>query len=497
MAIVLFIALYGCKQRNQHSKMKTFSSNSIDQLNNYVSQFRKNNPVPGIAIVVIHQDSVYDQTIGFSDTLSSTIPFSTGSISEPMLATGIMKLIDSGKLNLDDPVIRYLPYFKLGNQENQTITIRHLLSHTSGIPHFQVAWDMPNNSATALEVTTKSIAGQQPKFPVSGSRVSRSPYNYDILADLISKATGQPFEKYMENAVFNPLGMQHSSFSKPLHVVQPQHIKNWLSYAVAADSIYPYNRENGGSNGLHTTAKDMATWMYMLLNGGATAHKPFVKPALFEDFFAPQYKTGPASFIGFGWEIRSDEGTDTYFKNNKLSNFSSYIALIPSRHIGIAIFSNITGDFDPEAPARQLLSWLSGNQLPQPRIPVNIAMSQAFYKTGSLDTAFALYKRLKRAHAAQYDLSEKALNNFGANLIGHLRDKASAIAAFKFCAAQYPSSPFAYLNLAEIYMHNKQIPEALSALDQSKPFLKNSAAKDQARYIAQYLEDLSKDPDPG
>jgi CubicO group peptidase (beta-lactamase class C family) len=127
-------------------------------------------------------------------------------------------------------------------------------------------WDLPNNMPGALEVTTRSIANQQD--------------------------------------VFQPLAMRSSSFDQPKESVMPFSVNNWLDYTTVQDTLYPYNRENGGSNGLHSSAADIASWMYMLLSEVKTAKTTFVTQDVFKNFFSPQYRTGRQASIGFGWDIR-------------------------------------------------------------------------------------------------------------------------------------------------------------------------------------------------
>lgn len=497
--VPIILCCYGCKQSDYIQRQ--FSASSAKTLDTYISGIRQTSLIPGLSIVVISNDSVYYAATGIAndknDPFTSTLPISAGSISEPMLATAVMKLVELGKIKLDDPVSKYLPYFKMAGKVNNAVLIRHLLSHSSGVQHYNVMYDMPNNTPGALEVTTRSIAEQQPKFPVPGSRIVRSPYNYDILADLISKATGRPFEEYVNNAVFKPLGMMASSFSKPAVTAMPFSIKNWLTYATRQDSLYPYNRENGGSNGLHTTPKDMATWMYMLLNKGKLVKNEFVKDDVFEEFFSPQYKTGDHAAIGFGWEIKGTEGEEQYTKISTITNLSSQVTLIPGKNLGVAVFSNIAGEFNTEAVTKQLLLWLNGNKLPQPKMLVGIAMGKKLDETGSLDSAFKVYTQIKQNHADQYDASEAALNHFGNNLIRHFRDNDKATEVFKFCTSQYPKSALGYLNLASAYLLNKKYTYAMDALERSKPYQRSIDDKNYAKDLQHSIDEKTKDQDPG
>src|SRR5690606_432236 len=151
-------------------------------------------------------------------------------------------------------------------------------------------------------ITTRSIASQQLKWVFPEKRISRSAYNYDILADVIAKASGMPFEHYIHKAIFAPLSMKHSSFYKTRNVVQPFVISNYLTYDFKLASIYPYNRENGGSGGLHTSAEDLAKWMRYVLNGDE------------QDLYNIAFKTSMNTGIGYGWEVKTKDNISYYEK---------------------------------------------------------------------------------------------------------------------------------------------------------------------------------------
>src|SRR5690606_20147834 len=127
-------------------------------------------------------------------------------------------------------VVEYLPYFKMGGNAYRNIAIEHLLTHTSGIDNYTLFYDTPRFDSIALETTTRSIATQIPRWEVPRIEILRSAYNYDILADLLEKSVGKPFEEEVLERIFQPLGMLHSSFNKPDDVAQPFVTENYLDY---------------------------------------------------------------------------------------------------------------------------------------------------------------------------------------------------------------------------------------------------------------------------
>jgi len=490
--LVACLCSYSCTPHEPLKSPKAFTKIKTQKLDQFIENFRQNFPIPGIAIAIVSNDSVYYTASGLSDEknhpFTASTPFLAGSVSEPMLATAVLKLADEGKLDLDEPVIKYLPYFKMGGDNYKKVTVRHLLTHTSGVQHYNIMWDAPSFKANALEVTTRSISSQQPLFKVPGTRVSRSPYNYDILADVISKVTGKPFEVYLKSEVFNHLGMSASAFSKPKTTAMPFHINNWLTYTTKPDSLYPYNRENGGSGGFHTTAKDISSWMFSLLNRGRAGSTDFAGDKVYEQMLSAQFKTGKKSAIGFGWEIKEDGNQKTYIKGSQYGGFSNQVILIPGKKIGVAVTSNVAGDYNPANLSRLVAAWLNGGQLLVPKIPVSMAMGRAMAKSGNIEDAFKTYINLKSSDPDKYDFGSAALSQFGVNLLHRIHNKKKALQAFQFCVAQYPQSAYAYLNLAEGYVFIKDVKNTHIALIKAKALPDDSGVK--ASYVAYLQENL-------
>ena len=497
---LLLICLFSCKSGQEKVLTHQFSRNRIKELNNYLTQVKQAYSIPGLSVGLVHKDSVFNTTLGIADKdhhpIDALIPFSAGSISEPMLATAVLKMLDSGLIKLDDPVQKYLPYFKTGDKPNKKITIRHLLSHTSGIQHYPVLWDTPDTSAKALENTTRSIASQQLKFQVPGTRVVRSPYNFDILADLITKVTRKPFEEYIDQQVFKKLGMKSSSFSKPLLSVQPFSINNWLTFTSKPDSLYPYNRENGGSNGLHTTAADLSKWMEMLLNKGKTTTGIFVKKAVFDEFFTIRHMTGQSQGITLGWELIKDGGNEFLFKKSEISSFQNQVVLLPEQEIGIIFLSNISAQQVSSEIIKNITNWLNGGSLPIVKFPVSLAMGNKFQETGNIDSAINLYRLLKKTKDQRYDRSITALNSFGNTLFNHMGDQESALKLYHLCIQEFPKSAVPYLNIADIYIKGRSYANAIIVLEKSRPLM-NKVQLDYAIGMEQYIRERTTDQDPG
>lgn len=445
-----------------------FPNHVVATLDSFVWDLYESRSLPGVAIAVVSDDANYYKAIG-KIRLSSTTPFTdstsffTGNLSELMVGTAVLTLVQQGKLNLDDPVVKHLPYFKLEGNTYRNITIRNLLTHTSGIPHHDAIWDLPVYDDHALESTTRSIALQQPSFE-PGTQVRRTPYNYDILADLIAHASGTSFEDYVLKNLFAPLHMTKSTFSKmdldDARIARPHRVDNWLTYSLKEEENYPYNREHAGSIGFHTSIKDITHWMNTILRDD----NGLLKKPLYHEFMKPQYKTGHNAYMGVGWEIDKLNEELRYSKTHQTGGFCAAITLIPKKRTGVLVISNTSDVFNPAMIGDQIIAYLDSNKALSLNVPIHRAMGNKLQSTGSLDSAFALYLRAKQTHAKHYDFSVESLSQLGVNLLYRLHNPEQAKRAFQFCLEQHKTSAYAHLNLAEAYLLSSEFAQAKEAL---------------------------------
>ena len=247
------------------------SNNFQEKITRFISEqvpsLLVENKVPGMAIAVLENGApIYVKGLGFADVANkvettANTGYNIGSISKLFTAWGVMKLVENGKIGLDDPVEIYLKRWKLPPSEfdHKKVTIRALLSHTAGIsvhgyPGFPPDATLPSleaslngeNGPVRANEAVEVVLAPNTKFQYSGG-------GYSILQLLIEEVTGTSYSKYMEQEVFHPLALEHTSF-----VIDPTLLKN---------SAKPYD-ENGkdtyierftakAAAGLHTNLNDL------------------------------------------------------------------------------------------------------------------------------------------------------------------------------------------------------------------------------------------------
>jgi len=267
--------------------------------------------IPGVvALVARHGRIVYHQAFGLADhaanrPLHKDDIFRIASQSKAITATAVMMLWEEGRFQLDDPISKFIPEFtkpqvlKTYNDQDGTwtgepargeITIRHLLTHTSGIGYGVIDGDerfkhiYARAGVTDLFTTEPVTIGESvrklAKLPLHHHPGERFTYSegLDVLGYFIEIVSGQPFDVFLQERLFGPLGMNDTGFylpaSKASRLVPVQKPENgtWVRYPVTFyDPDYPIKGAKtffSGGAGLCSSAKDYATFLQMYLNGG-------------------------------------------------------------------------------------------------------------------------------------------------------------------------------------------------------------------------------------
>src|SRR5438552_1088950 len=250
--------------------------------------------VPGFAIGVVNNGKlIYAKgfgvaKLGGNTPITSKSLFHMASVTKTFVATAILQLAENAKIDLDAPLVRYLPYFRLNDERYRTITIRQMLSHTSGIPDtVNYHWDKPEYDVGALERFVRSVADQKLVF-APGEKFAYSNTAYDILGDVIAKVSGESFEDYVQHNILTPLGMKDSTLlvreASPQLLTSPHVMEN---FHMIVSKIFPYNRPHSPSGTLYSSIEDMSRWAVANLNHGELNGRRILKQETAELMWRP------------------------------------------------------------------------------------------------------------------------------------------------------------------------------------------------------------------
>ena len=301
---------------------------ALSRLDDWVAADR----APGVAAVVVRRGDVVARHFagaaepggGSARRVSGRTIFPLGSIAKPVTAVAFMRLVEAGEVLLDDPVARFVPEF--GRLGKESIRVRHLLSHTSGLPD-----SLPNNEALrkrreALPAFVRSACRLEPSF-VPGTRVLYSNPGILILAEVVERVYGQPFTEVAEQTIFRPLGLASMSYRPDAEVyseiarLRPPQGRKPSSW----DNNSVYWRQLGSAwGGLFSTADDLARFGQLFLKavaggpgaaGESALGEPLVGCAAARAMVRSQTEgiqtaSGDPEAWGFGWALPGHHATN-------------------------------------------------------------------------------------------------------------------------------------------------------------------------------------------
>lgn len=306
----------------------------------------QNGRLPGFAIGVVKNGKlIYAKgfgvaKLGGTQAITSKSLFHMASVTKTFVATAMMQLSEKGKIDLDAPVIRYLPYFKLNDERYRTITIRQMLSHTSGIPDtVNYNWDKPEYDAGALERFVRSIADQKLVF-APGEKFAYSNTAYEMLGDVIAKVSGESFEDYVQHNILTPLGMKDSTLlvreANPRLLTSPHVMEN---NKVVVSKIFPYNRAHSPSSTLYSSIEDMSRWAIANLNHGELDAKRILKRETIDLMWRPVVDALGMK-EGISWFTTEKQGHRFVLHSGGDVGFESLVMLAPEDDVAVVAMSN-------------------------------------------------------------------------------------------------------------------------------------------------------------
>ncbi len=282
-------------------------------LDELIDQQIKNRVFPGIELLFATQGAIYlHQSWGKLEVgedapkLQTGTVFDIASMTKPMAtATAIMILQEQGLLNLEDPVVEFVPEFDL--EEKRKITIRHLLAHSSGLP----AWANLYESVTSKKEAWDHLMEIPLSHPVN-SRMVYSCLGYLILGEIIRRLTKQSLAQFTKTKIFTPLQMHTTGFT-PLkdlseNLIAPTQYcpyrKKLLRGVVHDENSYIFNEE-GGNAGVFSKAQEIYRFCQMLFNEGALEGARILSPQSVRTM-VKNHNLSPLPPRGLGWDLKGD-----------------------------------------------------------------------------------------------------------------------------------------------------------------------------------------------
>jgi CubicO group peptidase (beta-lactamase class C family) len=325
---------------------------------------------PGMAAMLIRDGRiVYRKDFGYADLDAHTLiargtQFLLGSMTKQFTAMAIMILKERGKLHFEDSLAKFCPEFPA---YARTITIRHLLNHTSGLPDYEeillggkVDYDKLFQSSksprTAHEFTSAealSALSRQPKLRFApGEKFEYSNSGYVVLGQIIERLSGMRYAEFLKQNIFNPLEMHDTLVVDERHQKMPRLARGYgKRNGMWQDIGYSPEDYVYGEDGIHGTIDDLYKWDQALYTEKlvqretlATAFQPgYTNDGNIADTYMTGILKRPTSY-GFGWFITPENGTLELEHGGFWSGYRSYIVRIPPRRLTAIVLLNSADD---------------------------------------------------------------------------------------------------------------------------------------------------------
>ncbi|MHC2992846.1 beta-lactamase [Pontibacter sp. HJ8] len=295
---------------------------------------------PGAAILIAAAGEVlYAKGFGVAD-LSTGQPitpatnFRMASVSKQFTALCVQLLEQRGMLSYEDKLLQFFPGF---SSVGESITIRHLLTHTSGLPDYENFVAETRDSQVRDEEVLEIVAAQPATYFVPGTKYRYSNTGYVLLALIVEQVSGQPYCDFLQANIFTPLGMHHTTLYASGKAIS----NRALGYAKDQDGQIAFSDQGTctatkGDGCIYTSVQDYLQWHQALGSCSESGIAPVLGDVCFP---LDGYAHG---FYGMGWFFsgRSSGGMEMYHTGNT-SGFSNLVIRIPEHDVLIACFSNL------------------------------------------------------------------------------------------------------------------------------------------------------------
>ena len=317
-----------------------------------VAEARDTAGSPGLsAAVAVDGELIWSGGSGLAD-VENGVPatadsvYRIASISKPVAATAIMQLANQGAVDLDAEVQEYFPAFP---RKAHPVTVRHLMTHTSGIRHYNPGEMEMKDHFDTTEAAIE-IFKDDPLLFEPGTQYSYSSYAYNILAGIVESVSGQSFDSYLRENVWGPAGMDATYLEHQGEIV-PNRVRQYVKRADGAgvhNAPFADLSIKWAGGGMIAAAPDLVRFALAL-------DAETILPANTHDTMTAPYQLadGTTSEYALGWRIATDEQGTWVAHSGGATGGSTRLLRLPERGVAVAVFSNVqSAEGLPEAARR-------------------------------------------------------------------------------------------------------------------------------------------------
>lgn len=307
----------------------------VAAIESYVREEASAAHVESYAFAVVTRDDGVVLAKGVGADIGPDTPFQIGSLTKSITALATMSLVERGKLELDAPVQRYLPAFRVADADaSSRITVRHLLNQTSGFTSSAGCYGADTRPAEERLRELRAV-----KVRPAGARFEYCNANYEVLALVDEAALGRSYGELVRESVFEPIGMKHAyaDLDEATKNGLAWGHRDWFGLSMASRGAKPATIPSAG--GILASAADMGRYLWMVLNGGTIEGRRVVSEATVEEMLRPP--TGKR--YGMGWRVLGVGDLDARIHDGATSVFTSSMMIAPKEGVGVVVLASANG----------------------------------------------------------------------------------------------------------------------------------------------------------
>lgn len=332
LIILLFLVISGLPK-------SVFTQNPEKQFDKILSEQNFENS-PGFAVLVAKNEKViYRKAFGYANLeldvkLKPEYIFRIGSITKQFTAAAILKLEEEGKLSLQDEITKFIEDYPT---HGHTITIEHLLTHTSGIKSYtsMKKWDAEMRKKDFSPEEMIDFFKNQPMDFAPGEEFLYNNSAYFLLGYIIEKVSGKTYEEYLKDTFFEPLGMQNSSYGNPSRVIKNRAAGYMKKNGEFVNAEFLSMTQPYAAGSLLSTVDDLFTWYTAVMNDNVISNENRVKAHT-----SFKLNNGKPTGYGYGWFLGNIQGSPMIEHGGGIHGYLTASLWLPEEKVFAAVFSN-------------------------------------------------------------------------------------------------------------------------------------------------------------
>ncbi|MPZ19419.1 MAG: serine hydrolase [Luteitalea sp.] len=316
---------------------------AIARIERLITHEMQDKGLPAVSIALVDdQDIVWAKGFGYSDpdrktSATEDTVYRVGSVSKLFTDIAVMQLVERGQGDLDEPVTTYLPEFTPKNPFETPVTLRHLMSHRSGLQREPPTGHYFDDTAPSLEETVQSLNATELIYG-PGTHTKYSNAGIAVVGRVVEVLTKRPFVQALQEDVIARIGLKHSTFAPTTAVTQALAKAYMWTYFGRQFEAPTFELGMAPAGSMYSTVSDLGRFMSVLFRRGQGPNGALLEPETLEAMWVPQFApAGATEGFGIGFSVRELQGQRVVGHNGAIYGFATELQAMPDAKLGVVL----------------------------------------------------------------------------------------------------------------------------------------------------------------